>query len=88
MATFHHGSPTLFNRFDFSHILEGDWKVKFGYGAYQTSSLKSAAHYSDVNKNATKHYVCTVEVPDLTETNHIDFKKPVNPVVLSRAKDK
>lgn len=32
MFTFYHGSATLFNRFDLSHILEGDGKVKFEYG--------------------------------------------------------
>lgn len=32
MAIFYHGSSVLFTRFDLSHVLEGDGKVKFGYG--------------------------------------------------------
>lgn len=29
---FYHGSGVLFDDFDLSHALEGDGKVKFGYG--------------------------------------------------------
>ncbi len=57
MAIFYHGSAALFDRFDLTHVLEGDGKVKFGYGIYLTSSFKSAAHYSGVNKEGTLHYV-------------------------------
>lgn len=74
MLTFYHGSPMLFSKFDLAHILEGDGKVKFGYGVYLTSSFSSAAHYSGANRNATTHYVYTVEVPDLTDDNHIRFQ--------------
>lgn len=88
MATFYHGSSALFPKFDLSHALEGDGKVKFGYGVYVTSSYRSAAHYSGVNKNATTHYVYTVEVPDLTDDNHIDFKQQVHPDIVKRAEHK
>lgn len=57
---------------------KGDGKVKFGYGVYLTSHFKSAAHYSETKyRPATTHYVYILEVPELTEDNHIDFKKPV-----------
>ena len=82
MAIFYHGSSVLFSKFDLAHALEGDGKVKFGYGVYLTSSFKSAAHYSGANKSATTHYVYTVEVPELTEDNHIDFKKHVHPNII------
>ena len=62
MAIFYHGSSVLFSKFDLAHALEGDGKVKFGYGVYLTSSFKSAAHYSGANKSATIHYVYTVDV--------------------------
>lgn len=88
MATFYHGSSVLFPKFDLSHVLEGDGKVKFGYGVYLTSSFKSAAHYSGANKSAIKHYVYTVEVPELTDDNHIDFKKPVQKDIIARAENK
>ena len=88
MQTFYHGSSALFDRFDLTHILEGDGKVKFGYGVYLTSSFRSAAHYSGANKSATAHYVYTVEVPDLTDDNRIDFKKPVHPDIIRRAENK
>lgn len=88
MAIFYHGSSVLFTRFDLSHVLEGDGKVKFGYGVYLTSSFRSAAHYSGSNKNASTHYVYTVEVPELTDDNHIDFKQPVHPDIVFRAEQK
>lgn len=86
---FYHGSSVLFPEFDLSHALEGDGKVKFGYGVYLTSSFKSAAHYSETkSRPAPTHYVYTVEVPDLTDVNHIDFKKPVNPEIIQRSETK
>lgn len=85
MAIFYHGSSVLFHRFDLSHVLEDDGKVKFGYGVYLTSNFKSAAHYSGANKTATTHFVYTIEVPELTEDNHIDFKKSVHPDIIKRA---
>lgn len=88
MAIFYHGSSVLFPKFDLAHVLEGDGKVKFGYGVYLTSSFKSAAHYSGANKSATTHYVYTVEVPELTDDNHIDFKKNVHPDIVRRAEGK
>lgn len=88
MATFYHGSSALFNRFDLAHVLTGAAKVKFGYGVYLTSSFKSAAHYSGANKEATTHYVYTVEIPDITIDNHISFKQPVNPEIVKKAENK
>lgn len=88
MAIFYHGSSVLFPKFDLAHVLEGDGKAKFGYGVYLTSSFKSAAHYSGANKNATTHYVYTVEVSELTEDNHIDFKKHVHSNIIERAENK
>ena len=88
MAIFFHGTSALFSEFDLSHALEGDGKVKFGYGVYLTCSFKSAALYSGANKTATEHYVYTVEIPDLTDDNHIDFKKPVPPDIVGRAENK
>lgn len=88
MEIFYHGSSVLFDRFDLSHVLEGDGKVKFGYGVYLTSSFKSAAHYSGANKSATTHFVYTVEIPELTDDNHIDFKQPVHLDIVKRAEQK
>lgn len=87
MAVFYHGSSALFRKFDLSHILEGDGKIKFGYGVYLTSSFRSAAHYSGANPSASAHYVYTVEVPDITLTNHIAFKQPVHRSIIARAEE-
>ena len=86
MQIFYHGSSVLFPKFDLSHALEGDGKVKFGYGVYLTGSFKSAAHYSETKSRPTNtHYVYIVEIPDFTDDNHIDFKKPVNSDIIKKA---
>ena len=85
MAIYYHGSSVLFSRFDLAHAREGTSKLKFGFGVYLTSSFRSAAHYSGANKNATTHYVYTVDVPDITEDNYIAFKQPVNDTIIKRA---
>ena len=85
---FYHGSHALFDLFDLSHALEGDGKVKFGYGVYVTSNYSTAAHYSAANSAANDHYVYTVEIPQKTETNCIAFKEPVHPDIVAAAQEK
>ena len=85
---FYHGSGVLFPEFDLAHALEGDGKVKFGYGAYVTSAYTSAAHYSGSNDEWTDHYVYTVEVPSKTDTNYIAFKQSVQPAIVAKANEK
>lgn len=84
MAIFYHGSSVLFDKFDLAHVLKGAGKVKFGYGLYLTSSYPSASHYSGADKSAENHFVYTVEVPDLTDSNHIDFKQPVHSDIITK----
>ena len=86
--TFFHGSGVLFDSFDLSHALEGDGKVKFGYGVYVTSQYGSAAHYSASNDKGGEHYVYTLQVPEKRVDNYIAFKQPVHPAIVSRATEK
>ena len=88
MEIFYHGSHNLFDSFDLSHALEGDGKVKFGYGVYVTSRYSSAAHYSGSNPLSNDHYVYTVEVPDKTEGNCIAFKQPVPSAIAESAQNR
>ena len=88
MAVFYHGSHALFDRFDLSHALEGDGKVKFGYGVYVTSKYSSAVHYSAANPNAADHYVYTLEIPERTDSNCIAFKESVHPSIVDAAQKK
>ena len=85
---FYHGSGVLFPNFDLAHALEGDGKVKFGYGVYVTSAYTSAAHYSGSNDEWNNHYVYTVEIPSKTDTNHIAFKQSVHPDIVAKAEEK
>ena len=88
METFYHGTSKLFPKFDLDHALEGDGKIKMGAGFYLTTGYKRAAHYSCKSPGSTEFYVYTVEIPDLTPENYIEFKEPVNPTVVRRAEEK
>ncbi len=87
MALFFHGtSAEPFDRFDLSHVLEGDGKVKFGYGIYLTSRFETAAHYS-FKEGARVNYVYTVQTAALTEDNSIGFKEKVSMPLVDRLED-
>lgn len=64
---FYHGSSAKpFDKFSLNHALEGDGKVKFGWGVYVTEKYNTAAHYA-FNKKRPENkdfYVYTVEIPD------------------------
>ena len=88
METFYHGTSVLFKKFDIKHVLEGDNKIKHGAGFYLTTGYKRAAHYSCKRPGSTEFYVYTVEIPDLTADNHIEFKEAVSPSIVKRAEEK
>ena len=85
--TFYHGSCHLFKKFSLSFLGLGEGKSKFGHGIYITSSYKTAALYASKAARANGKdscYVYTIEVPVLTEDNHIFSCKSVNAVVTHR----
>ena len=92
MAISYHGSSVLFERFDLSHALEGDGKVKFGWGVYVTEKYATAAHYA-FNKHRPENrdfYVYTVEIPDRTSDNCLSLLKgvPVAESIVKRVEAK
>lgn len=86
METFYHGSSALFKQFDLAHALEGDGKAKFGFGVYVTQVYTSAAHYAHNKKRPerTDYYVYTMEIPDLTDENHLFSTRPVHRSIVDR----
>lgn len=84
---FYHGTCHLFDKFSLSFLGSGEGKSKFGQGIYITSSYKTAALYASkaakVNGKES-YYVYTVEVPVLTDDNHIFSCKSVNASVVDR----
>ena len=88
METFYHGTCRLFKEFSLSHLGEGEGKSKFGQGIYLTSSYATAALYASKAAKANgvdTCYVYTVEVPEITEDNHVFSCKTVNSSVVERA---
>lgn len=85
----YHGSPVLFDRFALNTAGDGTG-IKFGYGVYLTESEASAVHYSQPRKCALTpdHYLYTVEIPDLTPTNHLVSAKPVAEAIVRAAEAK
>ena len=90
MDIVYHGSSVLFDKFDLSHALEGDGKVKFGFGVYVTDKYASAAHYAynECRPDNTDRYVYTIEVPEITPDNHLFSCRPVAESVIIRTEDK
>ena len=88
MMTFFHGSPSLFGNFELNNAGDGTG-IKFGYGVYLTESEASAVHYSQPRKCALtpEHYLYTVEIPDLTEGNHLVSALPVPAKYLQQGKE-
>lgn len=85
--TFYHGSCYLFDKFSSEFLGAGEGKSKFGHGIYITSSYKTAALYAAKAAKANgknSYYVYTVEVPLLTEDNHLFSCKPVNADIVQR----
>ena len=92
MAIFYHGSSVVFDSFSLSHALEGDGKVKFGWGAYVTEKYGTAAHYAFNKKRPENRdfYVYTVEIPDRTQDNCLSLLKgvPVTASIVERVEKK
>ena len=87
MQFYHGSSAEPFDSFSLEHALEGDGKVKFGWGVYVTEKYTTAAHYA-FNKHRPENkdfYVYTVEIPDRTPDNCLSLLKGV-PVAESIVK--
>ncbi len=84
-----HGSPYRFDQFNLSSAGEGTG-IKFGFGVYLTESKKSAVHYSQPRnlELMPKHYLYTVEIPDLTPQNHITSALPVDEFIVDSVEKK
>lgn len=89
MITLYHGSPFLFEKFDLSAAGEGTG-IKFGFGVYLTEVEASAVHYSQPRNLdlMPEHYLYTVEIPDLTENNHLTSALPVSPAIIQKVEEK
>ena len=89
MMTLYHGSPVLFDRFDLSKAGDGTG-IKFGFGVYLTEVEASAVHYSQPrNMELTPdHYLYTVEIPELTEDNHLVSALPVSAIIINKVEEK
>ena len=92
MQFYHGSSAEPFDRFSLEHALEGDGKVKFGWGVYVTEKYSTAAHYA-FNKHRPENkdfYVYTVEIPDRTDDNCLSLLKgvPVTESIVKRVEEK
>ena len=82
----YHGTTSKFERFDLAHLGEGEGKSKFGVGHYASSVYDTAALYAGKCKGETK-YVYTLEVPELTDSNHIVSAKPPHKSIIEKAEE-
>ena len=90
---FYHGSSAKpFDKFSLNHALEGDGKIKFGWGIYVTEKYSTAAHYA-FNKKRPENknfYVYTIEIPECTKENSLSLLKgvPVSTSLVKRVEEK
>ena len=82
----YHGTTSKFDHFDLAHLGEGEGKSKFGVGHYASTVYATAALYAGKCKGKTK-YVYTIEVPNLTDTNHIVSAKPPHQVIIEKVEE-
>ena len=82
----YHGTTAQFDHFDLAHLGEGEGKSKFGIGHYASTVYDTAALYAGKCKGETK-YVYTLEVPDLTDFNHIVSAKPPHLSIIEKAEE-
>ena len=82
----YHGTTKKFDHFDLAHLGEGEGKSKFGVGHYASSVFETAALYAGKCEGETR-YVYTLEVPDLTDTNHIVSAKPPHQVIIEKVEE-
>ena len=82
----YHGTTSKFNHFDPAHLGEGEGKSKFGVGHYATSVYNTAALYAGKCKGRTK-YVYTLDIPDLTDSNHIVSAKPLHNTIIEKVEE-
>ena len=92
MQFYHGSSAEPFDKFSLEHALEGDGKVKFGWGVYVTEKYTTAAHYA-FNKHRPENrdfYVYTVEIPDRSDDNCLSLLKgvPVTDSIVKRVEAK
>ncbi len=82
----YHGTTSKFDHFEITHLGEGEGKSKFGVGHYASSVYDTAALYAGKCKGETK-YVYTLEVPDLTDSNHIVSAKPPHKSIIEKVEE-
>ena len=83
----YHGSCRLFDQFSLAFLGAGEGKSKFGLDIYVISNYKTAALYASKAAKANGMECCcvyTVEMPVLTDQNHIFSCKAVNGDVVRR----
>ena len=82
----YHGTTKKFDHFDLAHLGTGEGKSKFGVGHYASSVYDTAALYAGKCKGRTK-YVYTLDVPELTDANHIVSTIPPHKTIIEKAEE-
>jgi hypothetical protein len=87
MEIFYHGTCRLFQEFSLSFLGQGEGKSTFGQGINVTSSYATAALYAAKAGKANgvdDCYVYTVEIPSMTDDNHVFSRRPVHEEIIQR----
>lgn len=83
--TVYHGSGAKFDRFDHSHMGEGEGNQAFGWGTYVTEvegigRAYAKAAVAKYDGNQPKRNLYTVEIPEDNGDNYLDWSKKINDI--------
>ena len=87
MEIFYHGTCRLFQEFSLSFLGQGEGKSQFGQGINVTSIYATAALYAakaGKMNGVDDCYVYTVEIPSMTDDNHVFSRRPVHEAIIQR----
>ena len=85
--TAYHGSGANFDKFDHSHMGEGEGNQAYGWGTYVASNRDVANEYAVRFGEPGNRHLYTVEIPDDNGQNYIHWEEPLTRLQAKRIMD-
>lgn len=73
----YHGSGADFDRFDHSHMGEGEGNQAFGWGTYVSTNEQTGRAYAERFGSEGNHHLYSVSIPEDNGENYIHWDKPI-----------
>lgn len=73
----YHGSGADFEKFDHSHMGEGEGNQAYGWGTYVTTNEDTGRHYAEAYGEEGNRHLYTVDIPDDNGENYLHWDRPI-----------